>query len=302
VEVYIPMADVPVTGEVPVTPIVRPGVAPSATAQAGAEGTPAAPAGYRYIAGITAHVREIFLRGQAIGNKADVFSKVGDSITVSAVFMSPIGTGRYDLHGYAELQPVIDYFYWSIARNNTNSFANPSLAAKVGWRARAVLSPSSADPAVCNPDEAPLVCEYRLVRPSIALIMLGTNDVPYTPVEEYEADMRRVLELTIEWGIIPVVSTIPPLYRAGLEGRSEQLNEVLVRLAEEYQIPLWDYWSALQPLPNAGMGSDGVHPTWAPIGHSADFTPEYLQYGMTVRNLTGLYALDAVRRAMTSDQ
>jgi len=40
--------------------------------------------------------------------------------------------------------------------------------------------------------------------------------------------------------------------------------------------------------------SDGVHPSAAP--NSADFTPENLQYGMTVRNLTALQALDAVWR------
>jgi hypothetical protein len=94
-----------------------------------------------------------------------------------------------------------------------------------------------------------------------------------------------------------VVSTIPPLFRVGLEGRVELLNGVLVGLAREYEVPLWDYWAALQSLPGQGMAGDGVHPNWAPAGHSADFAPEYLQYGMTVRNLTGLYALDAVWRS-----
>jgi hypothetical protein len=239
---------------------------------------------------------EIFHRGQALGNRANIFSKVGDSITLSAAFFNPIGAGAYSLHDHAGLQPVIDFYSSGIARGTTNSFVTPPLAAKVGWRARAVLSPNASDPALCAPGEAPLACEYRLVRPAVALIMLGTNDVPYTPGDEFESDLRRILDFSIDSGVVPVLSTIPPLYRTGLEGRAEELNLIIVRLAREYEVPLWDYYAALQGLPGAGMAADGVHPNWAPAGHSADFSPDYLKYGMVVRNLTGLYALDAVWR------
>jgi lysophospholipase L1-like esterase len=132
----------------------------------------------------------------------------------------------------------------------------------------------------------------------VALIMLGTNDVPYTPDAEFEADLRRILDFTIERGVLPVLSTIPPLYRRGLEGRAEALNAVIARLAAEYELPLWDYYAALQPLPGTGMAADGVHPNWAPSGRNADFSPENLEYGMVVRNLTGLYVLDAVWRTV----
>jgi hypothetical protein len=43
------------------------------------------------------------------------------------------------------------------------------------------------------------------------------------------------------------------------------------------------------------LSSDGVHPSYV-TSHAADFTPEYLQYGYTVRNLTALQALDEVWR------
>jgi len=254
------------------------------------------PNGYNTVSGITAHARQIFAQGQRLGNRANIFSKVGDSITVSPVFLSPIGNGYYNLRDYAALQPVIDYFSAQPARGDNNSFNNPSLAAKVGWRALAELSPADADPAQCQADEGPLACEYRMVKPSVALIMLGTNDVVSTSDEQFEANMRKVLDLTIARGIVPVLSTIPPLFRTGLDGRSEQLNVIIVKLARAYDIPLWDYWSALQVLQNSGMGTDGVHPSWAPAGHGADFTPDNLQYGMVVRNLTALYALDDIWR------
>ncbi len=304
-DVYVALAQVPILNPAaaPDTPtatlataIPSAGAPTSAPTDSSAAPPTANPGGYDTISGITAHARQVYMQGQQLGNRANVFSKVGDSITLSTVFLFPIGDGQYNLHDYAGLQPVIDYFSAQPVRGSANSFDNPPLAAKVGWRARAVLTPGAADPGACQADETPLACEYRLVRPSVALIMLGTNDVVSTPDDQFEADMRQVIEFTLGKSIVPVLSTIPPLFRTGLEGRSEQLNVIITRLAREYDIPLWDYWSALQGLPNSGIGSDGVHPRWAPVGHSADFTPEYLQYGMVVRNLTALYVLDALWR------
>jgi hypothetical protein len=272
-------------------------VTPSPPAPTARPTTSAADPGYAgYVSGITAHARQVFQLGQRLGNRPNVFSKVGDSITSSPLFLSPIGVGQYNLRSYTELQGVIDFYTASNARGNDNSFDNVSLAAKVSWKAQAVLSPEQADAAHCNAGETPLACEYRVVRPSVALIMLGTNDVPFTADVTFEFYMRQVVRETLDSGVIPVLSTIPPLFRPGLDGRAEQLNVIIVKLAREYDIPLWDYWSALQGLPNSGMASDGVHPNSAPEGHNADFAAEYMQYGSVVRNLTALYVLDAIWR------
>jgi LysM repeat protein len=296
--IYLSLADVPVTGaDLPVNVASASAIAPTADSPPAASTAGLVRGSYAsYVSGITAHARQVFKLGQSLGNKPNVFSKVGDSITASPVFLSPVGAGHYDLHNYAELRGLIDFYTAGIARGNDNSFDNLSLAAKVSWRVRAELSPEVADPANCDAGEAPLACEYRRVRPSVALIMLGTNDVPSTSDANFEADLRQVVQLTLDHGIVPVLSTIPPLFRTGLDGRAEQLNVIIVKLARAYDIPLWDYWSALQALPKTGMASDGVHPNWAPQGHNADFAPEYLQYGMVVRNLTALYVLDAIWR------
>ena len=297
-DLYVTLAKVPIIAADAPAPATSAGVPQATVVPAETPSGPPVvdPNGYQYISGITAHARQVFLQGQQLGNRPNVFSKVGDSITLSGVFLNPIGAGQYNLHDYAGLQGVIDYFSARPARGDANSFAYSPLAAKVGWRAAAEFIPALADPAVCQPEEGPLACEYRLVRPSVALIMLGTNDVPSTADDQFEANLRHVIEFTLGKGIIPVLSTIPPLFRTGLDGRAEQLNIIIVRLAREYDIPLWDYWSALQSLPNSGMGTDGVHPNSAPAGHNADFTPTYLQYGMVVRNLTALIGLDAIWR------
>jgi hypothetical protein len=281
VEALIPLERVPVTFIAP-----DPGAGTSPAAD------PASTPRYAYTENITPRAREIFLLGQSLGNRPNVFSKVGDSITDNDAFLVPIGLGNYNLRDHAYLQPVIDYFSQAAAGDG-NSFANTSLAAKGGWSAWQVREPGKGDPALCRQDETPLVCEYRLVRPSIALIMLGTNDVMTTPSGTYESWMREIVETSIEMGVIPVLSTIPDFKREGFEERVPELNGIIRSLALEYEVPLWDYWASLQDLPEKGLSEDGVHPGWAV---PADFKPYFLQYGMTMRNLTALQALDAIWR------
>ena len=133
---------------------------------------------------------------------------------------------------------------------------------------------------------------------AVAIIMLGTNDVPYTPDAEFDRDLRLILDYTLAQGIVPMVSTIPPFTRPGNEGRAEALNGIVRGLALEYAIPLLDYYEAMAALPAAGLAGDGVHPSSAYDGRTANFSAANLQYGMVMRNLTALYALDAVGEAV----
>jgi SH3-like domain-containing protein len=249
-----------------------------------------------YITGITEHARQIFLAGQAAGNRANVFSKVGDSITVAPEFLYPFDGDQVDLREYGYLGEVRDRFSTEWVRTG-NSFANNSLAAKGAWSSWSVLSPSAANHSICLANESPLRCEYRVSRPSIALIMLGTNDVMGTSNDAYRANLERIINETLERGIIPVLTAIPAFQRAGYESRPAELNDIQAALAQAYDIPFWNYWAAMQTLPNQGLGPDGIHPSSAP--NTADFTADNLQYGHTVHNLTALQVLDMLwRQAM----
>lgn len=247
-----------------------------------------------YLSGVSNHAREIYLAGQARGNRADVFSKVGDSITVYWQFLIRIGQSQYNLRDYGYLEEATQHFLVTRARNG-NSYVNTSLAAKSGWSSFAVLAPSLADKTYCQTNESPLMCEYRLTRPAIALIMLGTNDIYNSYSNEgYEANLRRIVSDSIAMGVIPVLSTVPPFQLSGFEGRTEQINALVWKVAQENDIPVWDYHAALLTLPNQGLGSDGVHPSFAP--DPADFTADNLQYGFAIRNLMALHILDTLWR------
>jgi hypothetical protein len=248
--------------------------------------------------GISENTRIIFDRGRALGNRPNVFSKVGDSITESLFTLRPVGEQLYTLGDYWYLQPVIEYYSLEVART-ANSFRNNSLAAKTGWNSDTLLDPAYNDKTLCYPAESPLECEYRHTRPAIALIMIGTNDVGFLGEDLYRRNLTRIVEISITRGVIPVLSTIPPrLDRPELNQRVDRFNDIVIDTATIYQVPWLDYFSAMARLPALGLNTDGVHPNIPANGYkaSADFTGDNLNYGYVIRNLTWLTALDAVWR------
>jgi len=65
----------------------------------------------------------------------------------------------------------------------------------------------------------------------------------------------------------------------------------VVRLAREYDIPVWNFWLAIQPLPDQGLPPDHEHLTWA----WSDFGNAWaMQHAWPHRNLTALQTLKAV--------
>ncbi len=271
--------DLPVVGQTPAPPPTpAPGAAPAAS-------------GYSaYLHNITPRARQIFLDGRARGSRPDVFSKVGDSITASWAFLNKIGDGVYDLHEYAYLAPVIAYYSGTTARTG-NSFNNASYSAVEGWTAADLLDPVHAA-AVC-PGLGPLACEYSAVRPAVAIIMIGTNDAGrWTDRGAYAANLARIVETSLQYGVIPVLSTIPHID----SGDAPAYNAIIVATAAAYEIPWMDFYAATVNLPNHGNDPDGVHPAVPPTHDPTNFTPETLQYGFTVRNLLTLHMLDALWR------
>lgn len=247
---------------------------------------------------VIGHMHAIYAHGQSLGNRPDVFSKVGDSATHSAYFLSPIGEGYTELGDFGYLQGVIDYYGVTRARTN-NSFVNQSLATGIGWSAVTLQNSGYRNFNVCNRQEAPLRCEYRITQPSIAFIMLGTNEVTYLSVEDYRTNMQWIIDTSIEMGVIPVLSTIP--YRRGAEEKVDAYNNLLRQMAAENRIPLIEYAGVMATLPNQGLDSSRKHPTAVPRNQyrgSAIFTYENLHYGFTMRNLMTLQMLHTIKSVL----
>ena len=231
---------------------------------------------------VNERAREIYKKGLALGNNPGAFSKVGDCEATTTWFLGMFdGPGEYyDLGEHSELAGVIDAFAGSWERN--------SLAVKAGFSATSVMTPLWADPKQCEAGETPLACEYRLHKPAFALIMLGSNNAARP--ERFEPQLRALLDETIARGIVPVLSTKAD----NLEG-DHSINAAVARLALEYDIPLWNFWAAVQPLPHHGLDTDGAHLT---LGKPDFDDPYALQTAWTVRNLTALQVMDALRRGV----
>ena len=76
---------------------------------------------------------------------------------------------------------------------------------------------------------------------------------------------------------------------------TDTFNVAIVQVATEQAVPLWNYWLAMERLPNHGMSGDGVHPSQPPDGNTAIFDGFHLQFGFNMRNLTALQVLNALR-------
>ncbi len=227
--------------------------------------------------------RRIYQRGLEMGNNPRAFSKVGDCQNVLSMFLAVYDhPGRYRLGEYAYLQETIDYF--------AGSWSRSSQAVRGGFNAASILSPFWADTSVCESGESPLACELRLHRPSFAIISLETwwEGDPH----RYERYYRQIVEYTLSQGVVPILATKAD----NLEG-DWRINAAVGRIAYEYDVPLWNFWAAVQPLPGHGLLSDGFHLTFD-LNYFDE--PARMRAAWPWRNLTALQALDAVRRAVAA--
>lgn len=239
-------------------------------------------------------VRAIYARGQALGNQRNVFTKIGDSMTSSTESLDAIGRGTYTLGAYGSLQRVIDTF-----NSGFNSFTHISVAAGPGWTTMVALEPRFRNTAICQTEVSSVECELDRVKPAVALIQLGTNDMQYISSDVFAYNLTRIVDICIDRGVVPVLATIP--YREGFGESVDAFNNVIRGVAASRDLPVWDVKAALDGLPNRGLSGDGIHPSSAPGGYvdSANFAnSEALQAGYVARNLAALQILNSVLNSM----
>lgn len=235
-----------------------------------------------YLPRVSDRARAIYLYGVSHGNDPRAFSRLGDCHSSYPGFLGTFDTPTaYRLGDYAYLHDVIDYF--------SGSFSHPSQTGYSGLHMGAFFSPLWADPKICGGGEDVMECEYRLRHPSLIFINIGTLNMASSD-EQYESFLRRIVEFWLGKSVLPILNTKAD----DIEG-SNRFNNITRRLADEYDIPLWDFWIAAQTLPNAGLQSDLVHLS---EGKPYFDDPVEMQSGWTMRNLTGLQALDIVWRVL----
>jgi hypothetical protein len=258
---------------------------------------PAAPRAVRYpddqlqspiTPAIAANLRAIAARGK---ENERVFAKFGDSITDSDAFMDCFAGNKVDLGDRGDLEDTLAWFRAGRAAG-TSPYTRDSLAAITGWAARGPLGGRPS----------PLEREVTTVSPRYAVVMFGTNDVDYRRIDQFGSDLWTIVDDLIARGVIPLMSTIPPIDRRPEPAARVPLFNVVVRaLAEGRQVPLVDLHRALAVLPDHGLRDDGVHPNVPSSLGACNFTAAGLRWGYDQRNLLTLDSLDRARHALAGD-
>lgn len=239
----------------------------------------------------TSTVYNVFARGQNLGNNPRIFMKVGDSVTATQPFLQGFGSGHYDLGPYGYLQPTIEFFSVSPIANVPNSFLQTSVAAAPGFVSGAVFD-GTWSPEYCA-NLVPLHCEYDIIRPSVAIVMFGGQDVRLFDAVFFETNMRRIAVDLKALGVIPVFTTFP-LHASFRQEEAILFNTIVINIANEQGIPLINLYRALQNLPEGGAKPDDpVHLTQGDVHFN--FNGDEGLYGVTLRNLLTLQALDSLR-------
>jgi hypothetical protein len=260
---------------------------------------------------VASHLEKIVARGEELGNHPGVFAKIGDSITASPSFLQALACSPPQLGRWEALSGTLGFFGATAVPAGSeeaqcpvsNSYSRLGVAAVGGWRASDELLPRESFPE-CNGLPA-ISCELELLRPSVALIMLGTNDLKDFSAAQFRLDLARVTRLVASAGTIPVISTIPPRERFPFSQRVARFNAEIASLAENRALPLWNFWRALvEPgVPHEGLSRDGVHPSViCPPCSAIDFGPSGLRQGYARRNLGALRILDLLRRQVPLEE
>lgn len=197
-----------------------------------------------WIPPLTPRLRQLYVEAGQAGHNLTVFTVVGDCNSENYIFTDLIYAGWYGYKGNEYLMPTWQRFRKALARH--------SLAVNGGFNSASVLDPTWADPTQCKPGESPFACELRVSRASIAFILLGTGD--QFQWQGFEANYRRMIEQAMSDHVLPVLVTKADALESE-EGGAEPgyINDIIRRLAVEYQVPLLDFDQAVKELPNHGL-------------------------------------------------
>lgn len=215
-------------------------------------------------------------KGVKEGNDPHAFSVLGDCHSAPNVLFGRFADAAYlDEPAYRPYRKTLKFFQGSWDRSFI-TVAN-------GMSVASVFNPLWAQNSACKQGESPLKCELRVHNPSILIISLGTNWGGRDP-DEFEDYLRQIVDFSLEAHVLPIIAT-----KGDPAGLNNPLNERMVRVAYDYDIPLWNFWAAIQDLPDQGL---------KPWDRGGVYLSEA---AWVVKRDTGLMALDDVRKRLSGE-
>lgn len=278
-------------------------------------------------------------KGQKQGLRRHVFAKVGDSNTEFAPNFYGLACRR-PVNLARSLGPTLASFSRARLANPRalsgcrpwNSFSRRSATAQAGVYTTWPLVKGKdlpdtgywTNPPGCPPEGTPLSCEIDAISPRYALVMLGTNDLGMDlffgiqPGSEIRSRLGKVLVALLARGVVPVLSTIPPvvseepLNQAVFDAGVARSNSGIWKLSRKFHLPMVNLWRSLKApgVINDGLSTDGLHlsvfgaggalpgvePGPGTFANSVDFSRDGLRFGSNRRNLIWLKSLNRLNR------
>jgi hypothetical protein len=173
------------------------------------------------------------------------------------------------------------------------SWDRASLAVKGGMNVSAVQTLLFTDLKECGKNETPMACEIRKYNPSIVIISFEETWSANKLASNYENRLSSVVEYVLSQDIVPILGTKAD----NVEG-DYSINAAITAVAAKYEVPLWNFWAATDPLPYHGIAPDD--PDHFHLTFAKDYfdDPVRMENAWPWRNLTALQSIDAVYRAL----
>lgn len=292
-------------------------------------------------ADVKAEITAVFAQGQQAGRLHQVFMKYGDSITDNLSFLMPFATYYNNLAtAHPELNALAALTATARPDGASNSFDSWSLGARRGWTTQELLQTDFSNTLVFlrptvnnragwtrqpyggagwqNPwalacgGANPVVCEANRLRGAFAVVQIGTNDLSRMTIDAYKANLQQILVTLKSMGVVPIVSTIPPIGDAR-NALVRPLNQAIIDVARGLRLPVWNFNRQMLGVAGAGVSGDFVHPSCVdhvvldgpetaclsddPSINAAGFVDPLAvaSYGFNARNLGFLQAYQHVR-------
>ena len=224
---------------------------------------------------ITPEQRGVWQAAVAAGKDPYFFTVVGDCNSQPPVYLQRLASGQFDASSLSpRMQAIVQQF--------AKSFGRISLAAKGGFGSAAMMDPAWADGALCTPTtgDSAYACELRVSRASIVFISLGTQE--QYDWKNFEKNFRPLIEHAKAKGVLPVLVTKADDIETAAGAESGTINTIIRKLAQEYNVPLLDFFAATRELPYGGLINES----------DRNFHQSYL--GMDRRILVTLQTLAAI--------
>ena len=223
------------------------------------------------------NLRVIYERGQSLGNDPNSFSIFGDCQARPEEFFGLFETDSAVFESLSpELRETVTYF--------SGSFNRESPTAQDGTTPGALLwSQWHRGEFGCSFNETPVECELRSHRPSFVLIQIGTHFESRNT--EY---LRKIISQLIENGVVPILAT-----KADNRELDNRVNRDMALLADEFNLPLWNFWAALSDIPDRGL--------YVYEGREEQGAVYLDEDAQSIHRLTGLEALNVVWRKATGN-